>query len=145
MQLDWFDFETRMRKLILDLLTPYSDKASDDRGEITKLRKLLDGLDKRIFELEFILKKESQPTTVFDMLEDKIAELEKLRTEERQKVLDEFNNTKQEVANLGFICEKTTSHVQAVEKRVQHTEDNFKALQQEMKDFEDITTRSNPA
>ena len=143
MQLDWFDFETRMRKLILDLLTPYSDKASDDRGEISKVRKLLDGLDKRIFELEFILKRESQPTTVFDMLEDKIADLERLRTEERQKVLDEFSNTKQEVQNLAFLCEKTTAHVVTVEKRVEHTEENFKALQQEMKDFEAITTESN--
>ena len=72
-----------MRKLILDLLTPYSDKASDDRGEISKVKKSLEGLDKRIFELEFILKKETQPSTMFDQIQDRIADIEKVRTEER--------------------------------------------------------------
>ncbi len=52
--LDWFDFETRMRKLISELLEPTVLRTQDDKNQIVLLRKMNETLKKRMDDGEFM-------------------------------------------------------------------------------------------
>ena len=52
--LDWFDFETRMRKLIAELLEPTVLRTQDDKAQILLLRKMNETLKKRMDDAEFV-------------------------------------------------------------------------------------------
>ena len=55
--LDWFDFETRMRKLISELLEPTVLRTQDDKSQILLLRKMNETLKKRMDDAEFMQSK----------------------------------------------------------------------------------------
>jgi hypothetical protein len=54
-ELDWYDFETRMRAVVVKLLEPTIKKAADDRENIRLLQHSNKKNVKRIEELEFLL------------------------------------------------------------------------------------------
>lgn len=56
-ELDWFSFETRVRKLIQDLVDPVSKRALEAKESSETLRKSNDVLKRKVEELEFVVHK----------------------------------------------------------------------------------------
>ena len=46
--LDWFTFETRMRRIIHELLEPTMSKASEDRNRVAQAEKMINDHGKRV-------------------------------------------------------------------------------------------------
>ena len=78
-ELNWFDLETRMRKLVYDLLQPTVTRSHEDRELLYAVRKQQLNHQNRIDELEYALFKTNQPLTVFDKIYEKIGEIEQDR------------------------------------------------------------------
>lgn len=74
--LDWYDFETKMRSVVLKLLEPQLNKSSEDRECIRKLRLSHKKNKKRIEELEFLLQKKSSKSAIMDEINQRITNVD---------------------------------------------------------------------
>mmetsp|Transcript_7828 Transcript_7828/g.7298 ORF Transcript_7828/g.7298 Transcript_7828/m.7298 type:complete len:88 (+) Transcript_7828:50-313(+) len=64
--IDWFDFETRMRKLVFEMLEPVVRKVNEDRDKMFKIKNDSDIHKKQIEDLEFAIMKTDNKTNVFE-------------------------------------------------------------------------------
>ena len=74
-ELDWFEFETRMRKLIVDLVQPTVKKCNEDRENFGKLQAFAELQKARVDELETLLLKSDKQQTRFDEVFTQIADV----------------------------------------------------------------------
>ena len=65
-ELNFFVFETYVRKMIRDLIDPTAQKQVEDRETVNETRRLLGSVSKRVAELEYIIFKANEKNTVFD-------------------------------------------------------------------------------
>ena len=68
----WLDFETRMRKVVKDLVTPIVDRAQEDWSLIATLEKKKLQSDERINLIENAVFKNRQSTSLFDEFEQRV-------------------------------------------------------------------------
>lgn len=71
----WFDYETKMRKLVSELLEPSTKRSIQDRELYDALIKKYDEQAKKLEELEFIVCKSKKRQTVFEDINQRINEL----------------------------------------------------------------------
>ena len=81
-ELNWFDLETRMRKLVFELLEPTINRSQEDKEQISLAKKSLIQHNKRLEELEICLFKSNEKKTIFEEIYKKIAENEVERKHE---------------------------------------------------------------
>lgn len=62
-EIDWFDFETRMRIIIRDILEPTIKRQEDDRDEINNLKKMIENFKKRIDDLDYLVNRANFKTS----------------------------------------------------------------------------------
>lgn len=101
-EVDWFDFEMRMRKLIYQLIEPTVRQATDDRNQMQKLFKHFDDHERRVNNVEIVLfkKDENQRMQLFDEIFDKLNEDRKLRLIEEEKIRDQIASMKDEIKDI---------------------------------------------
>ena len=75
-ELNWYDFETRTRKLVFELLQPTVLRSAEDREQLFQTRKSIESYEARIKELECILLETEQPTNRFERLDSRLVEME---------------------------------------------------------------------
>ena len=75
--MDWFDFETRMRKLISQLMHPTLLKFNEDKENLAKLQVIVDLQRKRIDDLEelFLQNKKQNTHSQFDKIFIRLSEI----------------------------------------------------------------------
>jgi hypothetical protein len=78
-ELDWYDFETRMRAVVVKLIEPTITKAADDRENIRILQHSNKKSIKRIEELEFLLQKDKSKNKLMDDIAKKISSVDVAR------------------------------------------------------------------
>ena len=71
-ELQWMEFETRMRKNIKDLVAPVVERAQEDRGMLLKLRTAKKDYKTRIHALENAVFKTKDSKTIFEKFENKL-------------------------------------------------------------------------
>jgi len=74
-ELEWFEFETRMRKVVIDLMQPTVAKLNEDRENVAGLRALAESQKNRVDELENIVLKKGSRSTHFDDIYKKFEEI----------------------------------------------------------------------
>ena len=75
MEFEWLEFETRMRKLVVDLIQPTITKMNEDRINLDKLKNLTQTQLTRVDELEAIVMNKDKRHTHFDDIYHKINEI----------------------------------------------------------------------
>jgi hypothetical protein len=75
-ELDWFDFETRMRDVIHELIEPVIKRASEDREVSLGLQRKTELATKRLDQLENIVLKTGKKNTVFDEINQRFVGIE---------------------------------------------------------------------
>eukprot|EP00347_Sterkiella_histriomuscorum_P019130 403342832 len=70
------DFETRMRKIIKDLVSPVIDRAQEDRQQILELKSDKNKLQEKVTTLENSIFKSRETNTIFDDFDQKFVEFE---------------------------------------------------------------------
>jgi hypothetical protein len=75
-ELDWFDFETRMRDVIHELVEPIVKKAAEDREKMLSLQRGQENDGKRIDQLESAVLKKGRKNTVFDEINQRFIDIE---------------------------------------------------------------------
>ncbi len=65
-ELNWYDFETRTRKLVFDLLQPTVTRSAEDREVLYAHKRLIEQYRQRMEQVEYVLLEKGQPTTVFE-------------------------------------------------------------------------------
>jgi predicted nucleic acid-binding Zn-ribbon protein len=68
-----FEFETKIRKLILDMVDPFTKRQATDREFMAKLRTDLEAARRKIEEQEYAMSKVDTKLTTFDEVFKKIA------------------------------------------------------------------------
>ncbi len=74
----WVNYETRLRKLMQELLQPTVKRSREDREMYDSLVKKYDFLHKRVETLEFVTNKTDNQQTIFDDIFMKITNLVKV-------------------------------------------------------------------
>ena len=62
-EIDWFNFETRMRKTVAEMLEPLQKAADDDRDGVIALQAMLSQMEKRVQDLSLELERTDAKTT----------------------------------------------------------------------------------
>jgi hypothetical protein len=79
-ELNWYDFETRTRKLVFELLQPSIFRAAEDREVLFKQNRALENHQSRLVEIEYALFSSEKPqTTIFEKIDERIVEIENQR------------------------------------------------------------------
>ncbi len=75
-ELDWFEFETRMRKLVVDLIQPTVTKLNEDRENVAGIKAIAEAQRKRVDELEaIVMHKSGSHQSHFDTIYQKFNEI----------------------------------------------------------------------
>lgn len=82
-ELDWFAFETRVRKLIHELLEPTVKRTIESKENYEEGKRTTERLEKKIRELEYAIYKSDSCPTVFEELHGRITD-----SEARRKALE---------------------------------------------------------
>eukprot|EP00347_Sterkiella_histriomuscorum_P004957 403358437 len=103
-EIDWFDFEMRMRKLVHQLMEPTFKQSTEDRAIVNKLQRFLEDHDRRVNDIEIVLfkKDEEERMGLFDSIYKKITENERQRLMEEEKLRDEISYIKNEISGVVF-------------------------------------------
>ena len=72
-EFEWFDFETRMRKLVVELIQPTLLKINLDRENVSALKATIMTEQKRVDNLELIVLKKDTKNTHFDNIYEKFS------------------------------------------------------------------------
>ncbi|CDW77434.1 UNKNOWN [Stylonychia lemnae] len=146
-ELNWFDFETRMRKLVYELLQPTVQRSHEDREILYNSKKSLMNHQQRLEEIEYSLFKSTEKTTVFDQIYMKMAEMEQDRKSDQAKTdhhLEGFMNIINEVKfhtknvctaqdQQQIINSKFREELDHVSKNIAETKETF--ISRSQKDF----------
>ena len=60
---DWFSFETRIRKMVTQMLEPCVKRSIQERDILTELKKQNDAIKRKVDECEFIIHKAQKKTS----------------------------------------------------------------------------------
>jgi len=76
-ELNWYDFETRTRKLVFDLLQPSVTRAAEDRELLFKYGRQIDLHKQRLEQVEYSLfSADAGRTTVFEVIDQRFVDIE---------------------------------------------------------------------
>ena len=78
-ELDWFQFETEMRKVVRDLLEPTIQRSHEDRERTNNFSILLDSMEDRLNYIETIVLKKGEKIPIFEEINDRIFSNEQKR------------------------------------------------------------------
>lgn len=112
--LDWFAFETRIRKVLHELLEPTAERSVKTKETVEEVKSQNEFLTRKIEELEFILHKSHKRSTLFDNINKRLIESDAERKmlevqmkndvenlhSENGVIKDRINIMDKEVANL---------------------------------------------
>lgn len=72
-EIDWFNFETKMRGVVSELIEPLISREIEDRENIVQMKRVNDNYKTRIEDLEYQVNKTRKKETLFDEIQRKIA------------------------------------------------------------------------
>ena len=116
-ELEWYDFETRMRNVVTELVEPILKRTQEDREEIGTCNRSCATLSKRLEDLEFLVQKNKGRNKVMDDINRRIAasDTERKLTESRFKAfLDKLEAEQTKVRYSNSIFER---RIDALEER----------------------------
>ena len=103
-ELMWLDFETRMRHLMKNIVTPALQLSVEDREsnieleiQMTKATKRLELLEQAVYQ-----KKTCVGRTIFDVYNEKIANMQQFVRDETQKLHDTQSSHKEQIEGCLF-------------------------------------------
>ena len=67
-KLNYFAFESQVRRKLLDLIHPISEQSGKDRQEMAKIKSVFENLDDRICDIEGVLKVGKGKNVMYDRL-----------------------------------------------------------------------------
>ena len=120
-ELDWFDFETRMRDVIHELIEPVMRKATEDREQMLTIRRNQENDQKRLDQLESAVLKTGRKATVFDEIQQKFVDIEGDRKKQQVKVEQDLEEFRGEVKAINFKIEQkidTIKHLDTITEQL---------------------------
>jgi hypothetical protein len=101
MEINWMDFETRMRKMIGQLLTPVMEQQQEDAETVMAAKKELEKSEERLRALELVVFKDESLATLIDDMRFRIetgeANVRKEIAEVRDICENRYEDTKQQI------------------------------------------------
>jgi hypothetical protein len=101
MEINWMDFETRMRKIIGQLLTPVMEQQQEDAETVMAAKKELEKSEERLRALEMVVFKDESLATLIDDMRFRIetgeANVRKEIAEVRDICENRYQDTKQQI------------------------------------------------
>lgn len=70
-----FEFETKIRKMIIDMIDPIQKRLGDDRDKLVKLRTDLESTKRKTEDLDFAVQKTDGKLSAFEDIYKKISRL----------------------------------------------------------------------
>lgn len=125
-ELDWYDLETKMRELLIDSLEPLIESSRKQKETILDMTKTIDKQAKQIDSLEMAVFKRKTEATMFEEIENRLAEIEgnrrkdNIRTDQELTGIREgmksfqfsLNNNSESMKRMEFMYDKLTEEMQ---------------------------------
>ena len=114
-ELDWFAFEIRVRKMVMEMLEPTIKRVANERQLYISSKKVIDTLKNRFDNLEHIVLMTEERTTVFDEIHRKIAQIDSDRKVTEAKLMQSIENTR----NLTLSLKERLTYLETEREAVQ--------------------------
>lgn len=128
-ELDWFNFETRMRRIVTELLAPTVQRVSENREITTKLQSKMRNAETRIEELDLVVHKRTKVTYI-DELNARMDKLEADRLLGETKFHQEVLNVQQKTADCNYDISKLVQETANLNSRYQGVKSDFDKFSQ---------------
>jgi len=102
-QLDWFKFETRIRRIIMELTEPGIKRGRELEAENRAQKRYQDKLQRRLEDAEFTIAKLEKKGQAQDEMAQQLRQLDQFTKLTENKVLNEINNMN---SNLDLVKER---------------------------------------
>eukprot|EP00347_Sterkiella_histriomuscorum_P002179 403369162 len=147
-ELQWFDFEIRMRRVIQEFMEPTIERITRDRELQNLTQKRSDQQQKRVELLESVVLKtgssstlgnNSQQKTVFEEISQTISDNDRMRKIGHEQIKNEMQNVVKMCNDQNFIIENQQKQIQQIVQKIQQrkmeqdkTEDSLNQIRKEL-------------
>eukprot|EP00347_Sterkiella_histriomuscorum_P011845 403370885 len=144
-QFQWFEFETRMRKLIKDVMITYDKQMRDDEKRIIMIEKEMTENETRLKEIEFLLYKSEDKESRFDELHKIISIMESERRKDINILKSEQEDFQKRISEKVFVYDTKLKQIDSFEQMLNQAIVDYEKIDTMMKDhkqqvMEEITT-----
>ena len=101
-----YDFEIKMRKMIIDLLNPSIEKMSKDREIQANMIKSQADLMTRLDNIEEAVYNQGRADPIFDQFRVRIAENERERKCDNEQLMQRMDNVEEKIKVHSFLIEQ---------------------------------------
>ncbi|CAI2370534.1 unnamed protein product [Moneuplotes crassus] len=151
-KLDWYNFETKIRKLIHELIQPTVASGIEANESITKVTSKAENMEERILKLESELWKTEKQNTAYHRLEQRLNDhdsaFDKIKEEVKQEVGNlekadaqirtKMKNAKEEVNEIVKVNERLTESISKIKDDIiNHVDTLNKSINTGVQNIED--------
>ncbi|CDW89758.1 UNKNOWN [Stylonychia lemnae] len=133
----WFVFETRIRKIIKELLEPTVRKQKDQKMNIDQFHMSLDMQKRKLDEHDFVIQKMQKRTASFEDFQKKIHELDTERKILESKLSLEISNVRALNGAQGEKIRLCSSDIEQFEKQTTIIQDEVRRYQESLIDYKE--------
>lgn len=130
-KIDWFHFETKMRKLIQEMLEPVVKRNAEDSASLKKVENHFEEVKDKQGDIEYRIDRLQEAVRDIPTLEDRINELREDYRQEDQQILYEVSNFKDYVENMKSTNERATVNTRMIESNVEKLSQAVNNIQSE--------------
>ena len=117
-ELDWFDFENRMRDIMQELIEPIIRRASEDREEGLSRETKMAEHNRRLEILEGVVLSTGRKTTIFEQINSRFQKVISEQKKQEIKTEQQFEQFRNDLENTNFLL---TQKGEAVEQAAEWT------------------------
>jgi archaellum component FlaC len=134
-ELDWFNFETRMRRIVTELLAPTVQRVSDNREATTRLQSKMRNVENSVEELDQVVHKRTKVTYIDD-LNARMDKLESDRQLGETRLRQEIANVSQKTDECRYDISKLYQETAGLESRYEVLKKDLESFSQGLSDYQ---------
>eukprot|EP00388_Colpodella_angusta_P011236 GDKJ01028878.1.p1 GENE.GDKJ01028878.1~~GDKJ01028878.1.p1 ORF type:complete len:583 (+),score=93.70 GDKJ01028878.1:30-1778(+) len=115
-ELEFADFETRMRKFIVDLLEPTLHRVSLFENELSSVKQSLERNSRALTEINVLSIRAEQQLNMVEQLREEMSKWDSQRRVYESRLTEDLNLLKSDMDNVRFTLDRRDSAIQAVER-----------------------------
>lgn len=131
-ELDWFEFETRMRLIVTQLLQPLVQTLSDNSSSIESMNKSLSAHNARITNIEHLTGTPNQKTGWILEAEKRLSDLSLEIKLQSNKTLQKFSESDQLLINTQVSMQEISAFNESLSKQISLLEQDIETIQNTM-------------
>ncbi|CAI2384608.1 unnamed protein product [Moneuplotes crassus] len=140
-ELDWFTFETKIRKVVTDLMEPSIKRSIEEKSLLVEVKKDNTKLEKRIKKLESILFENKKKAVIFKEFFETISHVEAEQKKLELEFTQKFAAVNESIDHSDSKIEDFRMELQKYEKQFAHLREDQSNVREELVSYKDTVVK----